>query len=172
MTKIKVIQICKNLGIFLIKMLLISIIGYCLYIMFSNTYLDIKNEYRNYIEIRGIENYGEESSANLKSSDILNDEEKLYSFVYEVNNQEYTLKVIKPVDMVIDNTQNILYDKLEPELSVIKEDIKEIDSFYSNSFKNLGYLYIKSFISIIIFGVIWYSLDILKYSKKIWKIYV
>lgn len=150
-------------------MLCIGIIGYCLFVILNNTYLDIKSEYKNYTKIRGIENYGEELKADLKSSDILNDEEKLYSFVYEVENQEYTLKVIKPVDEVIDNTQNILYDKLEPELSVIKEDIKEIDSFYSNSFKNLGFFYIKSFISIIILGVLWYGLDVLKYSKKVWK---
>ena len=63
----------------------------------------------------------------------------------------------------------IYYDILEPENAIESSRLEEIDSFYSDSMKDLANCYLLFVGSVFIFSLLWFLLDKIKYTKNIWK---
>ena len=73
---------------------------------------------------------------------------------------------------IIDKSVKIIYDTFEPNVSIFEKQVNQINSFYADTLKSLGFVYVKLFILVVILGILWFLLDVVKYNKKLWNIYV
>lgn len=156
--KIFIIRTIKNVVIFLLQLSLLVVL---LNNFIDNSllfYNNLKINYDNYLYVRGFENYGVETIAEQIPY-------KKNYYKYKVDNNNFYYKS----DDTIDKTIKIYYDILEPSESIRSEELVKINSFYSDIFKGLSEVYIRLIILTFGISIIWYLLDRIKYSKRIWK---
>lgn len=156
---IYVVKGIKNIGFFCLKLaiaifwistVVTNVCGYA---------VDVIEGFDNYSYVRGFENYGEKTVANLKGN----------VYIYTVNDVEYKIKKSELPAESIDKSIDIYYDILEPEQNILVEELKNADNFYSDIFRGVTNGYITIVISVIGLGISFFILDKIKYNKLIWK---
>lgn len=167
MKKVSFLRFIKNFSFFILKILLISLFIYSVSIISVNFYENIKENYSNYTFVRGLENYGNVTEGTLISQDSIN-----YLYSYEVNGEKYFINLEENDSSSVDKSVKIIYDTFEPNVSIFEKQVNQINSFYADTLKSLGFVYVKLFILVVILGILWFLLDVVKYNKKLWNIYV
>ncbi len=169
--KINIVRNIKNSFMLFLKMVGIGVLLFLILHIVMGFLTNLSVDYSNYALVRGLEKYGVVDKAYLKES---NTEDDLYKSVYGyiVEDVEYTINIYSNSSVSIDESVEILYDSINPSVNVEKSIVKEIDSFYSNMFKQGLFLYIKIFGLVTIMSALWFCIDLLKYDKFIWKQYV
>lgn len=151
----KKINLFKVLSV-LLKIILSCVVLYTFFVLSKSFVVDTLNDYERYKDLRGVQNYGKECIATLVKAD----NDTVY-YEYFVQGEKYTYveenKGVESLDM----KKTILYDVLEPELNICKDDIENIDSFYADKFKAVGQLYILFFVMAVGLGICWHLLNIL-----------
>ena len=153
----------KNIGIMILKIALFIALS----VFFVNSSIscgtNIIDGYSNYLYVRGFENYGLETVATKTKDNV---------YTYTVDDVEYSYILSESSGASLDKTIKIYYDILEPDSAILKSELKDIDSFYANCFREVANLYILALQSVFAFGVVWFILDKIKYNKILWKEYV
>lgn len=150
----KAVKLC--LGIFFIYILVqLTIVGL----------KDFRLEYQDYFKVRGMETYGISTMAILDSMDIDEEENKIYTYKYTVGDMTYFLESNREYQNEDTKEIMIYYDSLEPEIAVEAERLSEINTFYSDKVLDCFLFYLMTIIYTGVFGVVWYLLDLLWYSK-------
>ena len=169
--KIGVIRTIKNLSMLFLKMLCVC--GFILIVLnISLGFIEtLSSEYSHYTLVRGLEKYGVTETAYLKEN---KSDGGLNTSVYEyiIDDVEYTIKVHSNLSVSIDESVEILYDSINPSVNIEKSVVDGIDSFYSDIMKQGLFLYIRLILFVIILGFFWFCIDLIKYSKFIWKKYI
>lgn len=159
----KIMRLGKNILFLLLKFCLFGLLSYFVLIMLYGLYYKVSNNYDNYVYVRSFENYGIETEA------VCIDEKEGYLYEYSVNDTTFTLLSDKKYSDSVDKSIKIYYDILEPENAIESSRLEEIDSFYSDSMKDLANCYLLFIGSVFIFSLLWFLLDKIKYNKNIWK---
>lgn len=144
------------------KIILSSLLIYYIFCTSFSFITSFLTDFEKYRDIRGIQNYGSDCIGTFirKDNNIL-----IYRYIVE---GKVYYKNIDNVDSpLVDNKVELLYDVLEPNLCILKSEGLKIDSFYKETFENLGYLYMKYFGLVFLFSVFWYILDVLKYKGRV-----
>lgn len=145
-----------------IRGILACVIVYYVYMASSSFIFSFLSDFERYKDIRGIQNYGTSCIGTLVKNEGNN-----LSYRYIVDGKAY-YKNIENIDGVsVDNKVELLYDILEPDLCILKSESNGIDNFYTNKFKDLGIIYIKIFCLVIVYSVLWYVLDVLRYKGRV-----
>lgn len=161
--KIFLLRNLKNIGILLLKIFLIIYLCTYSFNLCVGCFQDIKESYNNYLYVRGFENYGAEAIATLKEDNV---------YTYIVKDVEYSYILDTLDGESVDKSINIYYDILEPNMAVLKSELKDIDSFYSNIFRSVMFGYVTLLEYVFCFSIIWFILDKIKYNKILWREYV
>lgn len=159
-------KVLKSLGFGIVKLGLVVLYFYVVYLLTFNTIGRIGQDYDNYLYVKGFANYGAEMVAEL--SDSISEVDTV-QYAYTVGEKEYYVEKAKKDNVTIDKTLKIYYDILEPEKNVEADELNSVNDFYSDSLKSLANTYLFIFLSTIILGLLWYLLDMFKYNKRVWK---
>ena len=149
----------KNISIMCVKIFLVICLCVFIFSLGYHFYDNLKEDYSNYLYVRGFENYGVEVEAILEDN----------VYIYNVDGVEYYYQNEDNSVVSIDKIQKIYYDILEPDECILSHELDEIDSFYSNILRNLMWVYLKLVLGVCILGFCWYLLDRIKYNTFIWK---
>lgn len=154
-----VVKSVKNISIMCIKIFLVICLCFFVLSLGYHFYDNLKEDYYNYLYVRGFDNYGVETEVILKDN----------VYIYTVDGVEYLYQNEDNSAVSIDKTIKIYYDILEPSEYILSHELDDIDSFYSNTLHNLMWVYLKLVIGVFVFGFCWYILDRVKYNYLIWK---
>ena len=156
---------CKEYILFLVKIVYECFI-YIFGLFCFNEFHSFINDLDDYFKVRGMETYGVETVGYLNEQSV-----QEYEYIYTVDGVDYSLSSSVEYKNS-DNTLNILYDSLDPRIAVEAEKLNEISTFYTDEISDLIFIYFELLFFTVIFGVVWYLLDIVKNNKKLWKQYV
>lgn len=159
----------KNFGIFMLKIICIIFFFYFVFSACYSYIMRILMDYDYYFMVRGMENYGEPVMGSYVSEETIGGKH-YYIYEYVVDDEIYEIESLKKYNDE-DKTISLLYDSLQPEIAVTSIELVEIDSFYTNCMKKAVIVYIELIMGVIILGIVWFLLDLLKYDKKLWKQY-
>lgn len=158
----------KNIGIIILKIALFIALSVSLVNTSLDCFANIVDDYSNYLYVRGFENYGKEVIA-FQTRDK-NDEDNVYTYI--VDDVEYSYILDESSGASLDKTIKIYYDILEPNMAILHTELKDIDSFYADCFRDVANLYGLMLCNILGFSLLWFILDKIKYNKILWKQYV
>ena len=156
------VKFIKNIGFFCLKLAIVIFWIYSVVTNICGSAVNVIDEYSNYSYVRGFENYGEKTVANLKGN----------VYIYTVDEVEYKIKKSELNVESIDKSIDIYYDILEPNESILVEELENADSFYANLFRGIANAYVTCVISVIGLGASFFILDKVKYNKLLWKQFV
>ena len=174
-------KVIKDFFIFIIKVGLLVLLFYFIFQKYFGFVKESFNIFERYEKIRGISNYAvyveanlvENAGNNTEVKDILN----LYDiettdfaiYNYIVEGKENFVKIPIISTDTVDNTVEIVYDSIEPDIVIKKDEFVKINLFYEDRLNELTYIYILLLLYIAVCGFLWYLLDIIKYCKLLWK---
>lgn len=164
--RVELLKDVKNIFFFLLKLCMSALFIYLVYLFCFNEFHSFINDLDDYFKVRGMETYGVETVGYLNEQSV-----QEYEYIYTVDGVDYSLSSSVEYKNS-DNTLNILYDSLDPRIAVEAEKLNEISTFYTDEISDLIFIYFELLFFTVIFGVVWYLLDIVKNNKKLWKQYV
>lgn len=170
------IRSVKNIGILILKLIILAIlllhIGYTFFAFLNDT-IDI---FKRYQDIRGLYNYGitvEANKVNYKVSDFSDivelypkESENFDIYRFKIGEKDFFVRINGES---LDKSIEIVYDELNPNIVTKKVELHKINHFYEDRLNVLANMYLMLLGYILGYGIIWYLLDLIKYSKKIWK---
>lgn len=164
--KVEILKDLKNICFSLLKLCLSAFFIYIICLFCVNEFKSFVTDLNEYFKVRGMETYGVETIGHLNEQG-----KNEYEYIYTVDGVDYTL-ISSPEYSSSGGTLNILYDSLDHSIAVESKKLTEITTFYTDEISDLIFIYFKLLSFTVVFGILWYLLDVIKYSKKIWKQYV
>lgn len=169
---VNMLNIAKNIFVLIIKFLLLLLLLYALIMQFVAFISVSLDDFDNYSAIRGLYNYGIETEAEYVEKPLTNGikETELYQPL-DPNYKTYRYKIENEYKFVelnvdsVDKTKEIVYDELNPTIVVKKESMDGINAFYKDKMIEFCKLFFMSYVYILIYGICWFLLDLIKYRK-------